>query len=269
MPPLHCAGAAPRKVIQVAISRLLLISILAMLISGCAKLNYDLPATLEVDQPSRQAAQAATQRIEASLAEGGDFRPGDLVRISFPYMPTLDAEQRVQPSGFISPPLLSPIQTKGLTTGSLQQQLQQAYRSKLRHPHVAVSLVEYNRKPTPPEFFVLGEVIAPGPKEYRDGLTLMEALARAGGANRQADLGKVVIVESEGQQLVARMVDYRALLTGRGGPGSRVVPVVSPNAVIIVPPTSLALTTDRARQIRSIVGFSGLSAPFLVRELLD
>jgi protein involved in polysaccharide export with SLBB domain len=247
--------------------RLLLIVLLAALLGGCAKVNYDLPATIQIDQPSRQAAQAASVRLETNLGADGDFQPGDLVRISFPYMPTLDAEQRVQPSGFISPPLLAPIQTRGLTAGTLQQRLQQAYKSKLRHPHVAISLVEYNRKPAPPEFFVLGEVIAPGPKEYREGMTLMEALARAGGANRSANLSKVVVLEPEGDQLVARMVDYQALLTGRGT-GPRVVPVLAPNAIVIVPPTSLTLTADRARQIQSIVGFSGLSSAFLIRDVI-
>lgn len=249
--------------------RLLLICSLAMFIGGCAGPGYDLPATLEIDQSSRQAAEVATQRLETSLADEGDFRPGDLVRISFPYMPTLDAEQRVQPSGFISPPLLAPIQTSGLSAAALQGRLEQAYRGKLRHPHVGIALVEYNRKPAPPEFFVLGEVTAPGPKEYRNGMTLMEALARAGGTNRSANLSKVVVVEPEGQQMVARMVDYRALLGGGGAPGPRVVPVIAPNAIIIVPPTSLALTADRARQIRSIVGFSGLSLAFLVRDVVN
>jgi protein involved in polysaccharide export with SLBB domain len=183
-------------------------------------------------------------------------------------MPTLDAEQRVQPSGFISPPLLAPIQTDGLTAAILQQRLEQAYRGKLRHPHVVVALVEYNRKPTPPEFFVLGEVATPGPKEYRPGLTLVEALARAGGASRSANLAKVVILEPEGDQLVARLLDLKAMLTGSGGPGSRVIPVIAPNAIVIVPPTSLALTADKARQIQSIVGFSGLSSTYLLRDLI-
>ena len=246
--------------------RLLLIVLLAGLLGGCTKLDYNLPATIQIDQPSRQAAQAASHRLETQLGVDGDFQPGDLVRISFPYMPTLDTEQRVQPSGFISPPLLAPIQTRGLSAGTLQQRLQQAYKSKLRHPNVAISLVEYNRKPAPPEFFVLGEVIAPGPKEYRDGMTLMEALARAGGANRTANLSKVVVLEPEGDQLAARMVDYQALLTGRGT-APRVVPVLAPNAIVIVPPTNLALTADRPRQIQSIFGFSGLSSAFLIRDV--
>jgi protein involved in polysaccharide export with SLBB domain len=252
----------------VAYLRLFLLSLLLIPLGACAKLDYDLPATLEVDQPGRYAAQAASKRIEEALGAKGDFQPGDLVRISFPYMPTLDAEQRVQPSGFISPPLLPPLQTRGLTAAALQQRLQEGYKGKLRHPAVGVALVEYNRKPTPPEFFVLGEVIAPGVKEYREGMTLMEALARAGGANRTANLRKVVVVEPDGDQLAARMVDFESLLTGKGLTGPRVVPVVGPNAVVIVPPTNLTLSADRAQQIRSIIGFSGLHAGFPISDIL-
>lgn len=252
-----------------AFLRLLLLSLLLPpMLGACAKVDYDLPMALDIDQPSTEAAMLANKRIEEAIAAKGDFQAGDLVRISFPYMPTLDAEQRVSPSGFISPPLLPPVQTRGITAGALQQQLEAAYRGKLKHPHVAVSLVEYNRKPAPPEFFVLGEVVAPGVKEYRDGLTLMEAIARAGGANRSANLKKVVVIEPNGTQLAARMVDFDNLLTGKGDPAARVVPVIGPNAVVIVPPTSLALTADRAQQIRSIVGFGGLHAGFPIGDIL-
>jgi hypothetical protein len=47
-----------------------------------------------------------------------------------------------------------------------------------------------------------------------------------------------------------------------------VVPVLSPNAIVIVPPTNLTLTADRAQQIRSIVGFSGLSSALLIRDIV-
>jgi hypothetical protein len=64
------------------------------------------------------------------------------------------------------------------------------------------------------------------------------------------------------------MVDYRAMLSGKAGPDGRLVPVLSPGAIVIVPPTNLTLTADRAQQIRSIVGFSGLSSAFLIRDVL-
>ena len=234
--------------------KLLFLAFTLTVLGACASVDYDMPATLAVDGPGGDAAELASRRLTEAMGADGDFQTGDLVRISYPYMPALDTEQRVQPSGLISPPLLPPIQTRGLTAADLQRRLEADYVGKLHRPYVAVSLVEYNRKPAVPEFFVLGEVIAPGPKEYREGLTLMEALARAGGANRSANLKKVVVIEPNGETLNTRMIDFQGLLAGR----SNVVPVLSPNAVVIVPPTSLALTASRAQQIRSIVGFSGL-----------
>lgn len=250
--------AASEKVLRVAFKTILLIGLLALLPGCFASTNYDLPAEIELTQSSRITAAEASRRIEEALGANGDFSPGDLVRISFPYLPTLDAEQRVQPSGFISPPLLGPVQTRGMTAADLQQRLERLYEPKLERPTVAVSLVEYNQKPQPPEYFVLGEVIRPGAVPYREGATLLEAIARAGGANREANLRTVVVVEPAGDHLVARLVDIDALLSGRGG--ARELDYISPFTVVIVPPTNLVLSADRSAAIRRVLGFSGFSS---------
>jgi hypothetical protein len=98
-------------------------------------------------------------------------------------------------------------------------------------------------------------------------MTLMEAIARAGGANRTANLKKVVVVEPDGDRLVANMVDFDSLLTGRGVGSARVVPAIGPNAIVIVPPTNLSLSVDRSQQIRSIIGFSGLHVGLPIGEI--
>lgn len=242
-----------------SIKHLLAFCALALSLSGCASTNYDLPARIDVDQTSRIAAEQASQRIERALAADGDFKPGDLVRISFPYLPSLDSEQRVQPSGEITPPLLDPIQTRGLTAGQLQQRLERLYEPKLERPHVTLALAEYNRKPEPPEYFVLGEVIRPGALPYREGATVLEALARAGGANRDANLRTVVLIEPAGDHLNARLVDIQGLLSGPRDGGSREIGYISPYSVIIVPPTNLVLSADRAETIRRVIGFGNFS----------
>ncbi|HEV2746188.1 MAG TPA: SLBB domain-containing protein [Allosphingosinicella sp.] len=237
---------------------------LTLTLSGClASTNYA-PGEIALTPSSRTAAQQANARIEAALGAGGDFRPGDLVRISFPYLPALDADQRVQPSGFITPPLLDPIQTRGMTAAQLQQRLERLYQPKLERPVVAVAMVEYNRKPEPPEYFVLGEVIRPGAVEYREGTTLLEAIARAGGANRQAKLSTVVLVEPRGEQMVARLIDVDAMLGGRGDGLPRRMDYVGPNTVIIVPPTNLLLSAERSETIRRIIGFTGFGTGFRI-----
>ena len=237
-----------------------LLCAVAAMLSGCfASANYDLPARIELNQASRVAAREASRKIEEALGADGDFKSGDLVRISFPYLPTLDADQRVQPSGYISPPLLDPIQTRGLTAAQLQERLERLYRPKLERPVVALSLVEYNQKPAAPEYFVIGEVLRPGAIVWRDGTTLIEAIARAGGANRLAKLSNVVVIEPVGDHLDARLVDYDALLTGREDGGPREVDFIGPNTVIIIPPTNLVLAAERGETIRRIIGFGGFS----------
>ena len=242
-----------------SIKHLFAICGLTIVLAGCASPNYDLPARIAVNQDSRAAAAEASAKIERALGAEGDFKPGDLVRISFPYLPTLDSEQRVQPSGVINPPLLGPIQTRGLTSVQLQQRLEELYEPKLERPHVAVTLAEYNRKPEPPEYFVLGEVITPGALPYRPGATVLEALARAGGANRRANLRTVVVIEPAGDHLNAKLVDIQALLSGARNGGGREIGFISPYSVVIVPPTNLVLSADRAEAIRRVIGFGNFS----------
>lgn len=234
------------------------LTLAAAALSGCAaKLDYDPPASLGYTPGSREAAAVAGRRVDAALAERGDFHPGDLVRLSFPFLPSLDSSQRVQPSGLISPPLLSPISTAGVTASQLQQQLRALYTAKLERPEVVVSLLEYNRAPAPPEYFVLGEVLKPGAIAHRDGATLFEGIARAGGANRQADLGSVVVMEPDGDAMKARMVDLQGLLNGRDPSGT--VDFLKPFSILIVPPNTITRTADRNRAIMDIIGLSGLN----------
>jgi protein involved in polysaccharide export with SLBB domain len=239
--------------------------VLAFALSGClAKTRYDLPADIGLSAQSLAAAQQASRQLEQELAVSGDFKPGDLVRLSFPYLPTLDSEQRVQASGYISPPLLGPIQTNGQSAADLQALLQRLYRPKLERPIVSVSVVEFNRRPEPPQVFVIGEVIRPGAVEFRAGASWYEALARAGGANRQANLRRVVVITPARDHLQARLVDLQAPLSGPREGGRGEIGYVAPNSIIIVPPTNLVLSAERSETIRRIIGFSGFNTSFRI-----
>ena len=228
---------------------------LAGLASCAGPLNYTPQPEIALDRPSLSLAREVNQKLEDHLALNGDFHPNDLIRLSFPYFPLLQSDQRVQLSGMISPPLLAPIQTKGLSATQLQDRLTSLYRAKLKQPSVAVSVLEYNRPPPAPEIFVLGEVAKPGAFAYRDGINVFEGLARAGGGNRDADLSRVVLLAPNGDVMAAQMIDLRAVLKG----DRSTLGYLSPFSILIVPPTTLARTVDRARQIRQIIGFNGVN----------
>lgn len=231
-------------------------SLLAIAVAGCVgPVRYAPAPEVPLTAGSLDLAREASRMVEDRLNQDGDFHPGDLVRLTFPFTPQLNTDQRVQLSGAISPPLLPPLSIRGMTTASLQSRLEALYRPKLARPAVSVALLEYNRPPPPPEIFVLGEVTKPGNFPYRDGTTPFEGIARAGGGNRDADLSRVVVLTPIGNQLVAKMIDLSATLAG----STRPIDYLPPYTILIVPPTGIARDVDRARQIRQIIGFNGVN----------
>lgn len=236
--------------------RILAPAALVLAAAGCAgPLRYDPAPEVALTPASLELAREASRVVEDRLNQDGDFHPGDLVRLAFPFTPQLNSDQRVQLSGTISPPLLPPVSVRGLTAGQLQAQLKAGYRAKLARPEVSVSLLEYNRPPPPPEIFVLGEVAKPGNFPYRDGTTPFEGIARAGGGNRDADLSRVVALSPIGDTLHARMIDLTQTLEGSARP----IDYLPPYTILIVPPTRIARDVDKARQIRAIIGFNGVN----------
>ncbi len=229
---------------------------LATALAGCAGPSPYAPSpVIALQQPSLDLAREVNRKLEDHLALNGDFHPNDLIRLSFPYFPLLQSDQRVQLSGLISPPLLAPMQTRGLTVTQVQDRLLALYHDKLKQPAVSVAVLEYNRPPPLPEVFMLGEVARPGSFPYRDGMSLFEGLARAGGANRDADLSRVVLLAPDGDHLGARLVDLKAVLTGEAA----TIGYLSPFSILIVPPTALARDADMSRQVRAIIGYNGVT----------
>jgi protein involved in polysaccharide export with SLBB domain len=248
-------GTIMLRFLTFSIARGLTLTSLVAIAACAGPLNYAPAPEIALESSSLDLAREVNRKIEDHLALEGDFHPNDLIRLSFPYFPLLQSDQRVQLSGMISPPLLPPIQTKGLSTTQLQSRLTALYRAKLKQPAVAVSVLEYNRPPPAPEIFVLGEVAKPGAFPYRDGINVFEGLARSGGGTRDADLSRVVLLAPDGDRMLARMVDLRAVLKG----DSATLGYLSPFSILIVPPTTIARDADRSRQIRAIIGFNGVN----------
>ncbi|WP_367715618.1 polysaccharide biosynthesis/export family protein [Nitratireductor sp. GISD-1A_MAKvit] len=97
----------------------------------------------------------------------------------------LNGEYVISPAGTVALPLVGPVQTRKQTALDLAQQISQALQRKtglLAPPATTVEVVRY------PSIFVTGSVERPGEFEFRPGLTVMQALAMAGGRVRRTDL---------------------------------------------------------------------------------
>jgi polysaccharide export outer membrane protein len=116
--------------------------------------------------------------------------PGDQVRIITFGGEQLTGEFRVNPSGEIALPLLGNVRAAGLTSKQLEASVAAALkRSQLyKDPSVSVEVIAYR------PIFILGEVAKPGQYAYQPGMTVVTAVAVAGGYTYRAmdDVASIV-----------------------------------------------------------------------------
>jgi polysaccharide biosynthesis/export protein len=129
-----------------------------------------------------------------SIAQIDDYQigPFDLLRIDVFQVPELSHSAqkggvRVNSQGFISLPLLGPIQVSGLTSQQLELYLAKLLEEKyLQDPQVSVFIEEFtNQRVT-----VAGGVNQPGIYPIQGRITLLQAIAEARGENVEASRGR-------------------------------------------------------------------------------
>lgn len=115
---------------------------------------------------------------------------GDILFISVLDNKDLDSAVTVRPDTKITFPLLGDIQAAGLTAPELSANLTRELAAKVKNPTVTVSLREVGSY----RVYVLGQATKSGVYYSRSELTLLQALAMAGGITGGADLSAAYIV---------------------------------------------------------------------------
>ena len=175
--------------------RLYLLWIVALVIvSGCAASSGLKPtASLEevlAEQQSEQANKIKdfNRTLFSSVSSAPSYSdyligPGDLLTVTVFEAPELNTEARVSARGFITLPLLGPVEIKGLTSSEAEKKIENLYKERyLRNPHVTIFIKEqYAAKVT-----ILGSVNKPGTYDYPSRQRLLDVLAMAGGLSEKA-----------------------------------------------------------------------------------
>lgn len=131
-----------------------------------------------------------------SLQAQTDYRigPEDVIQISVYEEPDLSLEIRVSADGHITYPLLGRVEVAGLTPQELEQKLIELLEKDfLVDPQVSVVIKGYGN------IYVIGEVRQPGPYQLSPNMTLMTALALAGGITDAATQDQVRVVRHAGE----------------------------------------------------------------------
>ena len=170
-------------------------------------------------------AGAAWAQSADTDAEAGEelytIQPGDVISIQVLEDSSLNRDLLVQPDGRISFPLAGIVKASGRTPGELQEILSRRLSSDfLQPPSVTVSLASspaFGQQAAAQQrtFFVLGQVGQPGQFALSRPLTVVQALALAGGPGVFAATGRIQVrsVDEDGQEQVS-LFDYEALEDG-------------------------------------------------------
>lgn len=123
------------------------------------------------------------------VAQPREYRlgPGDQLRITVFNEPELTGQYVVGSQGTISYPLVGDVRAAGLTVAEFSDSLQEALREFIRQPNVSAEVANYR------PFFILGEVQRPGTYPYSANLTVLNAVATAGGFTYRANRRRVFI----------------------------------------------------------------------------
>ncbi|MDO9235245.1 MAG: polysaccharide biosynthesis/export family protein [Aquabacterium sp.] len=186
----------------------------------------------------------------------------DEIDIKFPYLPNLNELVRVRPDGKVQLQLVGTVQAEGLSPEALQAELKRRYGRVIRVPELSVLVrtatsqsVRTDRgvgraglaglEPTvlvrsfqAPQVFVTGELAKPGMLSFLPGMTLMQALAQAGGQLPTGDIERLVVLRRTAAG-AAEVLEPHLSAQYLYAPDKDVA--LQPFDVVLLPPTRVAV----------------------------
>lgn len=118
---------------------------------------------------------------------------GDRVRVTVFNEPSLTGEYNITPGGALAFPLIGVVNAGGRTIDTVQQELTaKLAEGYVNDPRVSLEVLTYR------PFYILGEVNRPGEYSYASGMTVEQAIARAGGFTYRANEKTVFLRRQKG-----------------------------------------------------------------------
>ncbi|MEN3352695.1 MAG: polysaccharide biosynthesis/export protein [Betaproteobacteria bacterium] len=146
-----------------------------------------------------QATEFSSRTSYGSYA----IRPSDQLKIQVYDDQNITGEYQVDSGGYISMPLAGRIKASGLTPAQLERAIKaKLTNGVLTNPDVAVQVLAYG------PIYVHGEVKRGGEFPYRPGLTVMDAVALAGGYTYRADESAAFVTRAGSQVERGHALDH-------------------------------------------------------------
>jgi len=213
-----------------------------------------------------------TTEIKKTLASlaSSDQKPqyiltvGDVIKIKFINNPDLNLVSRIRPDGQVTLPFIKSVMAEGKTSNDFEGELVTLYAEYLKRPDLSVSvenfssnLVRVNGHDIPagllnsvpivslrtfakPQVFIGGEVVKPGVINYRNNLTLLQAIIEAGGYLPTGELSSVIVLRKSAETGLMIRRDLASDLTDAT---TNDIPL-QPFDVVVIPKSFIATVDD-------------------------
>ncbi|MGA2908874.1 MAG: polysaccharide biosynthesis/export family protein [Terracidiphilus sp.] len=151
----------------------------------------------------------------------------DVLTVTVWNQPTLSGTILVRPDGMITVALIGDVQASGMTPLQLANQIATELKKYYTDPNVSVVISQIHSKLV----YLLGEVEKKGPVDMTPGMTLLNAIAYAGGLTDYANTKKMYILRGETGKQQKIPVRYKDALKGI----SECNLILEPGDTIVVP----------------------------------
>ncbi len=196
---------------------------------GCSVKNHE-----ELKSVSKPAAE---------VKDGFVLGPNDVVSIKvYRHDELSGTSYRIRPNGTISMPLVGELKISELKVDEIERLLEQRLSQYVVDPNVTVNVVEVKSA----KAYLLGEVKTPGVLVLDDKVSLLQALANAGGITEDAKASRIVLIRND----KIRVVDYEKAVEGEVAQNV----TLAGGDIVYVPTTGIATVSRFLTHISRILG---------------
>lgn len=173
--------------------------------------------------PDAAAEPPAVQNLDPNYILGTD----DGLMVHVWKEPTISGPLTIRPDGRISLPLVGDLPAAGLTPMALAAEISDNLKKFINDPSVTVTVTAVNSR----KIFFIGEVMHSGAIPLTRDLTMLQAIAAAGGLTPYANKRKIYILRGPKDKQVKVPFDYNKALKQGNEQGV----VLVPGDTIVVP----------------------------------
>jgi polysaccharide export outer membrane protein len=181
------------------------------------------PTPIGASEPAAARSSAVRNWTDQEYRLGA----GDKLRVEVYHEPQLSQSLQVRPDGKITLPLVGDIIATGQTSMELRDALANSLKEYVTNPVVTVIVTDALAA----QVYVIGEVSKPGAQVMQGPMTVLQALAQAGGLKEFANKGDIrVLRRMTGGRTTTLPFDYKEALRGHVDP----MPL-QPGDTVVVP----------------------------------